>query len=619
MKRGIGTNITNVKYIFNHTTAWVLILSACLSCVFLHTRAQGHVVLPYYSNAKGGVSVLVDNVQITRQGESTLSLQMQFSLVGTSQPSNYTTELIPRLFTATDSIDFPAVRMLGRNAYYHDVRSAEVPEAAIMEMRDRDAYEPQDYVKQVPYQSWMSDARLKFVVNALDGCGDGVNRIEREYALPYQQRISTTERHNTVSTQQTQQLQGRANISFPRRGTQIDPAFQNNTRELERIHHSIDSLLKQENVIMKRLSLKGFASPEGSYLTNVQLASARVHSLKQYIMDTYGIDSDIISVDYEAEDWEGLRKYIAESSLPEREELLTIIDSTQDPDERLQKISKKYPKTYRHLLDSVFVNLRHTDYRIDYVRVWNKEEHSSSFAADSSVTGNAFIAGQIPEGPAPEPTERRLRRFKPLLSVKTNLLFDAALTPNVELEVQLGRRGKWSRWSLMAEMWFPWWRFNDNEDGFDNPYVRPDQRPTKKSFEILTGGLELRYWLTPRCTGSRPWLTGTFIGVYAAGGKYDLEWKSEGSQGEFVSAGISVGHSWAIARHWNLELSAAAGYVYTPYRYYHGEFDDTHLIYQYSNTKHLFLPTKAKVSLVYHLGKKATQSQDKKGKKGGRK
>ncbi|MBO7067148.1 MAG: DUF3575 domain-containing protein [Bacteroidaceae bacterium] len=616
--------IKDTKTLFTHFTAWTLLLSACLSCVFLHTRAQGHLVLPYYSNAKGGISVLVDDVQLTRQGQSTLTLQMQFSLVGTRQPSNYTTELVPRLYTATDSVDFPAVRMLGRNAYYHDVRSPWAPDSAVMEMRDRDVYEPKTYAKQVPYQSWMSGARLKFVVTAQNGCGDGLSRTEKEYALPHlqQQRVATTERHNTVSTQQTQQLQGRANISFRKNVTTIDPDYQDNAHELERIHHSIDSLLQQKGVVMKHLTLKGYASPEGSYLTNVQLASGRVHSLKQYLMDTFGLEGDIISVDYEAEDWEGLRNYVDGSSLRDREALLAIIDGVQDPDERLKQISRRYPKAYRHMMDSVFINLRHTDYRVDYLKVWEKEEHTSTYSADSTGIDKIYITGQVPEGPTPQLTESHLRRFKPLVSVKTNLLFDAALTPNVELEVQLGRKGKWSRWSLMAEMWFPWWRMNTNPDGYENPYLRPDQRPTKKSFELLTGGLELRYWLRPRCTGSRPWLTGTFIGVYAAGGKYDFEWKSEGSQGEFISGGISVGHSWAIARHWNIELSAAAGYVYTPYRYYEAEFDDTHLIYQYSNQKNLFLPTKLKVSLVYHLGKKISKNapspaRKEKGKKKG--
>ena len=582
--------------------AWTLLLSACLMCVFLRTHAQEHMLLQYYTSAKGGSSVLVENVQVTRQGESKVSLQMLFSLVGIRQPSNYATVLTPRLYTATDSVDFPSVRLLGSKAYYHDVRYPDAPDDEVMEYRDREAYESQAYAKQLPYQAWMSEAKLKFVVRAADGCDNERGYIERTYHLPYQQRFTTAERLRIISTQEAQYLQGRAYISFPKKSTSIAPTFQNNTRELARIQHSIDSLLAQHDVIMKHISLKGFASPEGPYLLNVQLASGRVRSLKQYLMDTFGLEDDVISADYEAEDWEGLRKYIEGSTLPERKVLLTIIDQTEDPDERLRVISQKYPRAYRHLQDSVFVYLRHTDYRIEYVKVTEKEEKSSS--ADSTFGISSLAMSQMPEGPSLQLTQRHIHRYKPLFAVKTNLLFDAALAPNVELEVPLGRRGNWSRWSIMGEAWFPWWRLSHNPAGEENPYLRPDQRPTRKSMEMLMGGLELRYWMLPRCNGNRPLLSGTFIGLYAAGGKYDLEWNSEGSQGEFVSAGITIGHSWAIGRHWNLELSASGGYIYVPYRYYEAEFEDTHLIYRYNKTKNLIAPTKLKLSLVYIIGKK---------------
>ncbi len=603
MTKRTNIRIGHQKRNSNRNLAWTLLLSTCLWCVFLRTHAQEHMLLQYHTSAKGGTSVLVENVQVTRQGESTVCLQMLFSLAGVRQPSIYATELTPRLYTATDSIDFPSVRLLGSKAYYHDVRYPDAPDEEVMEYRDREAYQPQAYAKQVPYQAWMSGAKLKFVVRAVDGCGNERGFIQRTYHLPYQQRFTMAERLKIISTQQAQYLQGRAYISFSKKNTKIDPNYQNNPRELARIQNSIDSLLSQQDVIMKHLSLKGFASPEGAYLMNLQLASDRVHSLKQYLMDTYGLEDDIISVDYEPEDWVGLRKYVDGSTLPERNALLTIIDNTQDPDERLKMISQKYPKTYRFLLDSVFVYLRHTDYRIEYVKVTEKEIRSSNVSSDSTTT-NTFMTGQMPEGPSIQLTQHRVHRYKPLMAVKTNLLFDAVLVPNVEIEVPLGRRGNWSRWSIMGEMWFPWWRFSHNPDGDVNPYLRPDQRPTRKSLEMLTGGLELRYWMLPRCNGHRPLLSGTFIGLYAAGGKYDLEWNSEGSQGEFISAGITVGHSWTIGRHWNLELSASGGFIHTPYRYYEAEFDDTHLIYRYNKTKNLIAPTKLKLSLVYILGKK---------------
>lgn len=606
----------NKTYRFDKAVAaWTLVWSLCLLYVLLPlaVQAQEHLVLPFYNQKDGVAAVLVDDVEVTRQGTATLSLQMHFSLSGVRQPKGYVTELVPRLYTATDSIDFPAVRLLGRNAYYHEVRSTDAPDDEVMEMRDRKAYKSQSYAKQVPYQPWMQKAKVKFLVRTMNGCGDAKGFVEKACEVSGLQPIITTvvppmQPVEANTAQRTQQLQGRAYISFRVNCTDIDPAYQNNARELERIHSSIDSLLQQKDVVMKHLYLKGFASPEGSYVGNVQLASGRVQSLKQYLMDSFGLDRDLISVDFEPEDWEGLRQYVERSDWKERDALLSIIDTDMDPDAKLWQISSRYPRRYRHMLDSVFIYLRHTDYRVDYVRAWQERlpgTHAVETGAPSTATAvRTDTTYLLPEGPAPELTQSRVRRYQPLLAVKTNLLFDLALCPNVELEIPFGRRGNWSRWSLMAEVWFPWWRVRQNPDGKLNPYYRSDQRPTKTAYELLTIGAELRYWMLPRCNGSRPWLSGAFIGIYGAGGKYDLGFDGEGNQGEFSSLGLSFGFSWPIGRHWNMEASLAAGYVGGPKVHYVNEFDDTHLIYRYHDNFRFIGPTKAKISLVYILGKK---------------
>ena len=591
-------------------------LFLCLAPLTTYAAPEGAataVTVPFYHSRSGAASTSLDisDIQLTLQGRSTVSLSLQFALSGTRLPKGYIAEFVPRIYTDRDSLDLPAVRFMGSRAYRYEQRSPYAPEPDVMEYRDRDAFEPQPYAQTVSYHKWMDRAKVKFVVSALDGCGDQQGYAERDAALDYGYPSGvhlTTDRHDLLATtQKPQQFRGTAYISFPANRTDINPDYQDNTSELQRIQHSLDSLKQQEGVIMKHLSLRGFASPEGSFANNAMLASQRVHSLKRYLVDACGLDADIISVDYEAEDWQGLRRYVEGSSLNERQALLDIIDSGTDPDRKLWQIQTRFPRVYRFLLDSVFVHLRRTDYRVDYVTLREESSRTTlSGTTDSLVVGRTAIPWMT-QGPVPSATGRRIKRYKPLLAVKTNLLFDAALCPNIELEVSLGRRGAASRWSIMGEWWFPWWRLDHNPEGDANRYLRPDQRPTKKSYELLTGGLELRYWLFPRCGGTRPWLTGTFVGLYAAGGKYDFEWNSQGSQGEFVSAGISVGHSWAVARHWNLELSAAAGYVYTPYRYYEAEFDDTHLIYRYTSSKHLFLPTKLKLSLVYIIGKKATK------------
>lgn len=177
------------------------------------------------------------------------------------------------------------------------------------------------------------------------------------------------------------------------------------------------------------------------------------------------------------------------------------------------------------------------------------------------------------------------RDKRPLFALKTNLLFDAALMPNIEIEVPIGHR-----WSVNGEYMFPWWLFEGD----------------KYSLQILMGGLEGRYWLGSRANReSRDVLTGHFLGLYAGGGKYDLQWKANGYQGEFfIAAGISYGYARKIARNLRLEFNIGIGVLRTDYRHYHARDNYQTLLWQENGKYTWFGPTKAKISLVWLLSRK---------------
>lgn len=69
----------------------------------------------------------------------------------------------------------------------------------------------------------------------------------------------------------------------------------------------------------------------------------------------------------EPENWEGLRRYVAESSLADKEGILSVIDSNEEPDPKEQTLRTRYPQAYRTLLADCYPGLRRTDYRVDYV------------------------------------------------------------------------------------------------------------------------------------------------------------------------------------------------------------------------------------------------------------
>ena len=92
-------------------------------------------------------------------------------------------------------------------------------------------------------------------------------------------------------------------------------------------------------------------------------------------MNRYGLADSLFAVDSEPENWEGLRAYVAGSSLADKEGILEIIDSKDEPDAKERRLRSAYPHAYRTLLADCYPGLRRSDYRIDYViRGFNADE-----------------------------------------------------------------------------------------------------------------------------------------------------------------------------------------------------------------------------------------------------
>ena len=189
-------------------------------------------------------------------------------------------------------------------------------------------------------------------------------------------------------------IKGRAFLDFPVNETAIYPQYRRNPEELERMRATIDHALFDKSFQVLRVTLHGYASPESPYSNNTRLALGRTQSLKEYVCQHFQLRDSIVDTDYTPEDWDNLRAFIESRGnsrrvkgdiwyehetvvetpampdyvLKHREELLAVIDSPMEPDEkeaRLKYVGGGQP--YRWLLQHVYPGLRHTDYVIEYV------------------------------------------------------------------------------------------------------------------------------------------------------------------------------------------------------------------------------------------------------------
>lgn len=166
------------------------------------------------------------------------------------------------------------------------------------------------------------------------------------------------------------------------------------------------------------------------------------------------------------------------------------------------------------------------------------------------------------------------RRF---IALKTNLLYDAAATPNLALEV-----GFASRWSVSADWMYAWWS-REEKDRF---------------WRIYGGNLEARYWLK-----KDSW-TGHHFGVYGKMLTYDFAFGGDGVLAPKWqwSAGVSYGYSLPVSRNFNIDFSISVGYLGGNYRKYCNSCDD---YYWKSDHHNRYIgPTRAEVSLVWLLNRK---------------
>lgn len=169
------------------------------------------------------------------------------------------------------------------------------------------------------------------------------------------------------------------------------------------------------------------------------------------------------------------------------------------------------------------------------------------------------------------------------VGIKSNLLADAFLNPNLGIEIGLK-----PKWSVDVSGQFNFWEFSNNSK-WKHWAVQP----------------EIRYWLCDRFQGH-------FFGAHIHGGQYNIggfdgkinflgtdarKLEKYRYQGWFVGAGIAYGYAWALSRHWNFEAEFGFGYSYTRYDQFQcagcGKNVETNKPHHYVG------PTKLAINLVY--------------------
>lgn len=336
----------------------ILIYAAVLAC--FAAKAQDAVV--------GDVRIY--DTSIERVGDD-VRVSMSIDLSSVSLGTRNALILTPVLQSAGQSVSLPPVEILSRNQFIYKQRNGGtgVP-GAYRHKNGTSQVIP--YSATVAYKPWM-DGSVLFMEDSRRTCcktfvGEVSEIAESGLVAPvFNPRYAFVKptldpEHNV----KIRSIQGSAYVAFPVNSWEIKESYLDNPVELAKIGGTIDSVKRDKDVTITDIVLKGFASPESSWSHNARLAENRTKALRDYLLIRYNIDTKLISTEYEAEDWAGLRKFVENSSLLHRDEIIEIIDSKRDPDNKENLIKSRYPSDYQFLYKECYPFLRHTDYKIGY-------------------------------------------------------------------------------------------------------------------------------------------------------------------------------------------------------------------------------------------------------------
>ena len=315
--------------------------------------------------------VAIKDFTLELKDDGLLNLDIDVDLTRLNLNATQVVVLTPCIINETDTFKFKSIGVYSRNRriFYQRNGQTKPTGAGDIDLKASEARDVIDYNASTMYMDWMNGCKLEFVRTDYRCCGqsalvDRTELVERFPLEPYfPELIYLRPQHEVVKTRE---IKGSAYIDFPVSKTVINPTYRNNTAELAKIIGTIDSVKNDNDITIKSIFIKGFASPESPYSNNTRLAKGRTEALKQYVENLYHFGEGFIKTDFEPEDWKGLERFVMASSLAHKEEILAAIRSDREPDAKEWYIKKNWKDDYNYLLEICYPALRHSDYVIEY-------------------------------------------------------------------------------------------------------------------------------------------------------------------------------------------------------------------------------------------------------------
>ena len=403
----------------------------------------------------------------------------------------------------------------------------------------------------------------------------------------------------TVAAQPMRSDTLRASVYFPRGFSSV--ASVSNLQELDRLADRLRRVCADAGARIDGITVEGWASPDGVSAVNGRLSENRARNTARYLADRAALDTGHFAPTGHGIDWERLTAAAAVATdLPAREEVLDVLRNTpvwifragRVVDGRMRRLGMlRGGIPYNYLYERIFPTLRRADVcavvsvavqpppsadsRCEAQRPTEvvATERSECPAVDSSSAASDAKTADRAAAPSPEVAAAAAR--EPRVALRTNLLYDAMLIPNIGIECRFA-----DRWSVAVDYMHAWW-----------------SRDAKHRYWRCYGGEAT----VRRYFGSRPF-AGHHLGLYATALTYDFEFSGRGWQCDDFGfgGGLEYGYTLPVGRRLAVDFSIGAGYFGSRYKEY-VPVDECY-VWLSTRRQHWFGPTRAGISLVWILG-----------------
>ena len=403
----------------------------------------------------------------------------------------------------------------------------------------------------------------------------------------------------------------RTTVYYRTASSRLELPYMDNDRHLGALSDSIRGLGADPAVVLRRILIQASASPEGNTKANKELARRRGEDLRDYLKNNLSLPDSIFTLQPQGEGWDELAEKLGRTDAPWRDRAITIIRDTPEwvvregkvvDGRKRQLMNLAGGRAWHYMKENLFDSLRSGALvvceveRIERVKpqpepaqaelkpaaeqaagnVMNPDDTADATGKEIDTTATLYNKEDetIPQDNTNEETEKR-----PFyMAVKTNMLYDAALVPNVGLEFYLGKG-----WSIGGNWMYAWWRKDSKH----------------RYWRIYGGELDIRKYFG-RKAAEKP-LQGHHLGVYAQGLTFDFETGGKGYLSNFsYGFGLEYGYSLPVAKRLNIDFGIGIGYDGGKYKVYNPE--DGHYVYKETKQRHWFGPAKAEISLIWLLG-----------------